>query len=80
MNYVEKNNFMGVGQSSWGPTGFILTDSDTAAHKLVKDIRNNFICKDLQIEIIQGRNKGSVIESKITNSAIQNKNLNNYKE
>ena len=51
--------FMGVGQSSWGPTGFILTDSDTAAHKLTKDIRQNFLCKDLQIEIIQGRNKGS---------------------
>ena len=80
MNYVEKNNFMGVGQSSWGPTGFILTDSDTTAHKLVKDIRNNFICKDLQIEIIKGRNKGSIVESKITNSTMQNKNLNNYKE
>ena len=80
MNYVEKNNFMGVGQSSWGPTGFILTDSDTTAHKLVKDIRNNFICKDLQIEIIKGRNKGSIVESKITNNTMQNKNLNNYKE
>ena len=58
MNYVEQNGFMGVGQSSWGPTGFILTDSDTAAHKLTKDIRQNFLCKDLKIEIIKGRNQG----------------------
>ena len=46
----------------------------------IKDIRNNFICKDLQIEIIKGRNKGSIVESKITNNTMQNKNLNNYKE
>jgi len=39
MNFVEKKGFMGVGQSSWGPTGFILTDSDTAAHKLTKEIK-----------------------------------------
>ena len=49
MSYVEKKGFMGVGQSSWGPTGFILTDSDTASHNFTKDIRQNFLCKDLQI-------------------------------
>ena len=80
MNYVEKKGFMGVGQSSWGPTGFVLTDSDTSAHKLVKDIKNNFLCKDLQIEIVQGRNKGSIIESQNNNIAIENKNLKTLKE
>ena len=62
MSFVEKKGFNGIGQSSWGPTGFILTDSDTSAHKLVKDIKNNFLCKDLRIEIIQGRNNGSVFK------------------
>ena len=80
MSYVEKNGFMGVGQSSWGPTGFILTDSDTAAHKLTKDIRQNFLCKDLQIEIIQGRNKGSCIELNNSNKEEQNININIDKE
>tara|TARA_B100001996_G_C18663399_1_gene593948 strand:- start:1253 stop:2263 length:1011 start_codon:yes stop_codon:yes gene_type:complete len=80
MNYVEKNGFMGVGQSSWGPTGFILTDSDTAAHKLTRDIRKNFLCKDLQIEIIQGRNKGSCIDFISSNKVSQNKNINLHKE
>lgn len=80
MNYVEKKGFMGIGQSSWGPTGFILTNSDTTAHKLAKNIRNNFLCKDLQIEIIKGRNEGSVIESQGRENIIQNKNLNTYKE
>ena len=80
MHYAEKNGFMGVGQSSCGPTGFILTDSDTSAHKLTKDIKQNFLCKDLQIEIIQGRNKGSYIESFENENTSQNKNLNIYKE
>ncbi len=80
MNYAEQNGFMGVGQSSWGPTGFILTDSDTSAHKLTKDIKQNFLCKDLQIEIIKGRNKGSYIESFSNENVSQNKNLNTYKE
>jgi len=75
MNFVEKKGFMGVGQSSWGPTGFILTDSDTAAHKLTKEIKQNFLCKDLQIEIISGRNKGSEITFVNTSEEI-NKNLN----
>tara|TARA_E500000178_G_scaffold51098_1_gene46660 strand:+ start:380 stop:1390 length:1011 start_codon:yes stop_codon:yes gene_type:complete len=80
MNYVEQNGFMGVGQSSWGPTGFILTDSDTAAHKLTKDIRQNFLCKDLKIEIIKGRNQGSCIEFISSNKGSQTKNLNIHKE
>ena len=80
MNYVEKKGYMGIGQSSWGPTGFILTNSDTSAHKLVKNIRNNFLCKDLQIEIIKGRNEGSIIKSHSRENIIQNKNLNTYKE
>ena len=80
MNYVEKKGFRGVGQSSWGPTGFILTNSDTSAHKLVKNIRQNFLCKDLKIEIVQGRNKGSSIEFIDNNKLKQNNNLNIQKE
>ena len=76
MNYAEKKGFMGVGQSSWGPTGFILADSDTSAHKLTKDIRNNFFCKNLRIEIIKGRNKGSLIEFDENKNINQDKNLN----
>ena len=76
INYVEKKGFMGVGQSSWGPTGFILADSDTSAHKLTKDIRKNFFCKNLSIEIIKGRNKGSLIDFDENKNINQNKNLN----
>ena len=63
MNFVENKGFTGIGQSSWGPTGFILTDSDTSAHNLVREIRSNFLCKDLRIDIIKGRNTGSVFKS-----------------
>ena len=80
MNYVENKGFMGVGQSSWGPTGFILTDSDTSAHKLVKDIRQNFLCKNVKIEIVQGRNKGSSIEFIENNKLSHNNNNLNLKK
>lgn len=61
LSYAEKKGFLGVGQSSWGPSGFILTDSDTSAHKLLKDIKQKFLCKDINIQIVKGRNVGSSI-------------------
>lgn len=36
---AERGGFLGVGQSSWGPTGFVLTDSETQAHALARDLR-----------------------------------------
>lgn len=31
--------FEGLGQSSWGPTGFVLTDSETQAHALLRKLQ-----------------------------------------
>ncbi len=76
INYVEQKGFMGVGQSSWGPTGFILVDSDTSAHKLAKDIKQNFFCKNLHIVITKGRNKGSLIEFDENKNINQNNSIN----
>ena len=45
-----------------------------------KDIKQNFLCKDLKIEIIKGRNKGSYIESKDNNIINQDKNISKYQE
>ena len=38
-NFLKRNGYKGYGQSSWGPTGFILTNSDTSAHKLAKNVK-----------------------------------------
>ena len=80
MKFVENKGFTGIGQSSWGPTGFILTDSDTSAHNLVREIRNNFLCKDLTIDIIKGRNTGSVFKTNYKKNEIKQTNKKINKE
>ena len=80
MSFVESKGFTGIGQSSWGPTGFILTDSDTSAHNLVREIRNNFLCKDLTIDIIKGRNTGSVFKTNQNKNEIKHTNKEINKE
>lgn len=37
--HAEARGFAGVGQSSWGPTGFVLADSETQAHLLARGLR-----------------------------------------
>jgi beta-ribofuranosylaminobenzene 5'-phosphate synthase len=57
----------GIGQSSWGPTGFAFVDSAKAAerlyHSLVEDAKRD----GLEILIAHGRNRGATIE-KVPNS------------
>jgi len=66
MNYVEQQGVQGVGQSSWGPTGFIVVDSETRAYKIVRDLQSRFWdLKNLQFKIVSGRNRGAVIEEKL---------------
>ena len=64
MNYVEKKGFMGIGQSSWGPTGFIFCENSQSQKKsfnfIENYIKNNFI-KGIEMVMVEGRNKGLII-------------------
>ncbi|MBH0239632.1 beta-ribofuranosylaminobenzene 5'-phosphate synthase family protein [Methylobrevis albus] len=52
----------GVGQSSWGPTGFAIVPSAKAARALVDYVvMNCHTGSDLQFLITQGRNRGALI-------------------
>lgn len=54
----------GVGQSSWGPTAFVFTDSQAAAEALVADLRQRFCDEDaLAFQICAARNHGARIDS-----------------
>ncbi|WP_181704117.1 beta-ribofuranosylaminobenzene 5'-phosphate synthase family protein [Chthonobacter albigriseus] len=54
----------GVGQSSWGPTGFVLVESEQAASKLIDNlVRNGHTKVGLQFLIARGRNHGATIET-----------------
>lgn len=51
----------GVGQSSWGPTGFAFVDSEAAAHRLYSSLVEEAKATGLDLKIVQGRNTGAVI-------------------
>lgn len=60
--WAEQLGFVGVGQSSWGPTGFVLTDSEEAAQALVTAARARFgELSPLRWRIVSGCNRGSQI-------------------
>ena len=63
ITYLESQGVQGVGQSSWGPTGFAFVDSETQAHSLLRDLQNKFSNKNnLEFKVVSGRNAGALIE------------------
>jgi beta-ribofuranosylaminobenzene 5'-phosphate synthase len=51
----------GLGQSSWGPTGFAFVESETAAHRLYSSLVEEAKATGLDLKIVQGRNTGAVV-------------------
>jgi len=63
MDALEKNGAKGVGQSSWGPTGFAFAESDAVAKQLVKHARENTAQANPVMLICKGINHGARIEA-----------------
>lgn len=53
---------VGIGQSSWGPTGFAFAPSQDAAAAMVAALREQ-TAPDIEITIVRGRNTGATIAS-----------------
>ena len=51
---------VGVGQSSWGPTGFAFAPSEDAARGMVA-AAGETVEEGIDLEIVQGRNSGATI-------------------
>ena len=49
----------GVGQSSWGPTVFALTEGEKAALALAASIRTTFGHRLARVELSRARNRGA---------------------
>ena len=61
--YLESLEVQGVGQSSWGPTGFAFVNSETQAHILLQELQTKFDNnKELQFKVVSARNTGAVIQ------------------
>lgn len=63
LEWFAHNGVAGVGQSSWGPTGFALVGSETQAHALARAARNAFAGEGLEFQVCKGRNRGAEIRS-----------------
>jgi beta-ribofuranosylaminobenzene 5'-phosphate synthase len=52
----------GVGQSSWGPTGFVLVENEADARRLYDQLSNRFVADSaLSFRVCSGRNRGAEV-------------------
>jgi predicted sugar kinase len=62
LTWLASAGFRGIGQSSWGPTGFVLTASSDTARALRDDLARRFGDDTaLSFRICTGRNRGADI-------------------
>lgn len=50
---------VGIGQTSWGPTGFAFTASATAAARLYDSVVGDATAEGLELMVVRGRNTGA---------------------
>ena len=63
IQFLISKQIPGVGQSSWGPTGFAFYDSDTAAHLSMRELQAKFAhLPQLTYKVVQANNSGSMID------------------
>jgi beta-ribofuranosylaminobenzene 5'-phosphate synthase len=61
---LAANGVTGLGQSSWGPTGFAFAHSEGEAQALVAAARAHAGLAKLRLELARGRNEPAVIETR----------------
>lgn len=64
MDWLAGQGATGVGQSSWGPTGFALFDSEARALQALKAARERWQCSGLEFLVCRGRNRPAEIALK----------------
>lgn len=60
--WLQQHGCPGIGQSSWGPTGFALIDSEARAQVLVREVEGRFNGASVSVQVVGARNHGSVVE------------------
>ena len=54
---------VGIGQSSWGPTGFAFLRDDATAKSLYHSLVGDAKAQGVKLTIARGRNTGATVES-----------------
>ena len=60
---LEAAGAQGIGQSSWGPTGFAFVQSDTLAQSLYSTLVDTARREGLELKVVRGRNTGALIDA-----------------
>ena len=60
--WLRNEGVAGLGQSSWGPTGFAFTATQREGEDLLDRLRTQFKHPGLSFALAQGRNEGAKIE------------------
>lgn len=69
LNFASRYDRVAVGQSSWGPTGFIIVDSKSRAQDLFRRLRQFEASDNIHFKICSARNSGaSITIEQISNS------------
>lgn len=58
--WAESQGLAGVGQSSWGPTGFVLVPDESTARQLAREAERR-AGPGLRLTVVAGRNRGAEI-------------------
>ena len=60
--WLQQNGVACVGQSSWGPTGFAIVESEGRANILLKQLQQQFSdVSNLSFQMMRGKNSGAVL-------------------
>jgi beta-ribofuranosylaminobenzene 5'-phosphate synthase len=63
LHWLRSEGVIGLGQSSWGPTGFAFVESLEYGEALLAAARARTQHEGLQFDLAQGRNEGAIIQT-----------------
>lgn len=61
LSWLESEGAVGIGQSSWGPTGFAFVRDETEARAIIDGVTSALHGKGLDFELCRGLNRGATV-------------------
>jgi beta-RFAP synthase len=62
LQWAAERGHLGIGQSSWGPTGFILLEDESQARQLEHDLKRHFgKFSSFRCQLVAARNQGAAV-------------------
>jgi beta-RFAP synthase len=61
LDWVATQGLKGIGQSSWGPTGFVFVRSESEGTSLLENLQSLGGSAGLRFQLVRGRNQGAEI-------------------